>query len=89
MRVFQLANNCFQINGEYWIFCQSYNSLVAMYSYRSGKLILGRKWDYSRTTLKHLKLFLNQLTPEYENLTKKDLLKLLDEGKIEYDDMLD
>ena len=89
MRVFNICNNCFQINDGEWIYCQSYSSLVAMYSFKRSKLVLGRKWDYSKTTLKHLKLFLNRLTPDFENMTKKDILKLLDSGNIEYDDMLD
>lgn len=89
MRVYNLCNNCFQINDGDWIYCQSYSSLVAMYNFEKSKLVLGRKWDYSKTTLRHLKLFLNRLTPDFENVTKKDIVKLLDSGKIEYDDMLD
>lgn len=89
MKVFNICNNCYQINDGEWIYCQSYSSLVAMYSFERSKLVLGRKWDYSKTTLKHLKLFLNRLSSDYENVTKKDIAKLLDSGKIEYDDMLD
>lgn len=37
---------------------QSYNSLVC--TIEDGKIIFGRDWDYSKTTMKHLVSFLNQ-----------------------------
>ena len=43
MKVFNICNNCFQINDGEWIYCQSYSSLVAMYSFERSKLVLGRK----------------------------------------------
>ena len=89
MKVFNICNNCYQINDGEWIYCQSYSSLVAMYSFERSKLVLGPKWHHAKTTLTHLKLYLNRLSSDYENVTKKDIAKLLDSGKIEYDDMLD
>jgi hypothetical protein len=46
---------------------QSYSSLIAVL--KGGMLYINwDKWDYSKTTLKHLKLFVNEYTPfTYEN----------------------
>lgn len=42
---------------------QSYSSLIAVYDYEDNKLYINwRKWDYSKTTLKHLKMFVNEWT---------------------------
>lgn len=53
---------------------QSYNSLVA--KVKGDEIILGPHWDYSATTLKHLKTFLNT------SLSKKDIQKRIDAGEI-------
>lgn len=42
-------------NGE--ITFQSYDSTIAIIK-KNGQLVFGRDWDYSKTTLKHLYLFL-------------------------------
>ena len=52
---------------------QSYTSIIA-FKVRGGVVYLSDKWDYSKTTLKHLKLFLNTTT------TKKDIEKLIETG---------
>ena len=61
--------------GIEYIAFQSYNTLIAVYQkgdykYRtSDKLYINwNKWDYSKTTLKHLKMFINEYTSfNYEN----------------------
>ena len=37
---------------------QSYNSIIAKID-KNGTLFLGNDWNYSKTTLKHLYLFIN------------------------------
>lgn len=64
----QLANkNQFIIHYENGLAFQSYRSLIAVLS-GDTLLINWNKWDYSKTTLKHLKMFVNEYTPyTYEN----------------------
>ena len=65
---------------------QSYNSTIAIVE--NDKITLGVDWDYSRTTSKHLYLFLE----EYTNINfygvankRKYIKKLIEENKIIYD----
>ena len=44
--------------GDAVVTFQSYNSIVAKID-KKGTLILGSCWNYSKTTLKHLYLFIN------------------------------
>ena len=49
---------------------QSYRTLIAIYDLKDDNLYLNwSKWDYSKTTLKHLKMFINEYlyTFSYEN----------------------
>lgn len=69
MRVTQLINsngnpaaNHFVISTDRSDYLQSYNSIVARI--HMGTVTLGADWDYSKTTLKHLKLFLNVNEPK-------------------------
>lgn len=56
---------------------QSYATLICMWASNEKKLYINwSMWDYSKTTLKHLKQFINQYTP-FEYLTKQDFLKFL------------
>lgn len=50
--------NQFIIEGDEGVTFQSYESTIATID-RQGKLTLFTDWDYSKTTLKHLYLFLN------------------------------
>ena len=91
MRVRQFYNkNQFVITGDNKIVFQSYNSTCAVIN-RKGDLILGTDWDYSKTTLKHLYLFLedyyNALNPDtrenlndlkYSNNKRQYIQKLID-----------
>ena len=52
--------NQFIIEGEKEVIFQSYNSTIAIYNYTTMRLTLGVDWDYSRTTLKHLYLFMEE-----------------------------
>ena len=44
--------------GDAIVTFQSYNSIIAKID-KKGTLILGNDWNYSKTTLKHLYLFIN------------------------------
>lgn len=64
---------------------QSYDSLIAEYDREAGKMELHSEWDYSRTTLKYFKQFIEDETPFIYD-TKAKFEKYLDElvkaGKI-------
>lgn len=54
---------------------QSYKTLIAIYS-NITLYVNWRYWDYSKTTLKHLKMFVDRYTCfDYEN--KQHFLKLI------------
>lgn len=82
VRVQQLENK-----NQFIIYCkdenknicafQSYATLIAMWSYSDHKLYINwSMFDYSKTTLKHLKIFVNNYTTfDYEN--KQQFTKLI------------
>ena len=85
--VSQLANknqflikytNAKDIALTFWAF-QSYSTLIAMYNPNTKELLINwSMWDYSKTTLKHLKIFINEYTCyAYENKQQflKEILK--------------
>ena len=74
MLVEQLANkNQFKVFLGNGVAFQSYDSLIA-FKNDEGKVFLSDKWAYSKTTLKHLKLFLRI------DLSKKDIEKKIENG---------
>lgn len=61
MKVTQLENkNQFVIVDKDRIYFQSYESMIAKINREDKKITLYPDYDYSKTTLKHLNLFLNQ-----------------------------
>lgn len=73
MKVEQFYNkNQFIIKGESKTVFQSYNSTIAEIT-SDGDLILHSDFDYSKTTQKHLYLFLN----DYFYLLNKDMKNCL------------
>ena len=77
---------------------QSYDSIIAEIN-ENGQLTLGIDWDYSKTTLKHLYLFLNdyiysfndnikEYIKELQNKTNKKayIQKLIDNNIIQYNE---
>lgn len=78
-------------NGEHCL--QSYNSLVVKIKWANGQpsITLGRDWDYSTTTSKHVYLFLD----EYGDINfygisnkRKYVNDLIKQGKITYDETM-
>lgn len=96
MKVEQLENkNQFVIyTGDARIF-QSYNSVIAIYE-REKPLLLGKDWDYSKTTLKHLYIFLEHYVYcdiwdnriKYCKNKRKAIQEAINEGLIKYDEEL-
>ena len=73
MLVEQLANkDQFKVFLSNGVAFQSYDSLIAFKC--EGKIFLSEKWCCSKTTLKHLKLFLRI------NLSKKEIEKKIENG---------
>ncbi len=78
MKVEQLENkNQFIILGnDGEIEFQSYNSRIARIS-KCGALELSTRWDYSKTTLKHLYLFLNKYLYNLDSFIRYDIKEIL------------
>ena len=103
MKVRQLENkNQFLMEDEKQAIFQSYDSIIAIYDKENHILTFGCDWDYSRTTLKHLYIYLRDviyydMTPEQKQdiikalqsaNTRKALQKLIDNKKINYESEL-
>ena len=69
-------------NGD--VIFQSYNSTIAIVS--DGKITLGCDWDYSRTTMNYLKMFLEGTIGGYWN--KPEILKAINNGLFTYNPSL-
>ena len=79
MRVETLGNNQVAVNCGNKTYFISYESNIAYYE--NGKVVFSNLWDYSRTTMKYLKIWLwkyTHLQPE----TKKEIEKLIKNGDI-------
>ena len=92
--VYQLehANQFVITSGSKKIF-QSYESVCAIYDTEECTLTLGRNWDYSNTTLRHLYLFIDRVCNTYAlglpyHPKKKDIQKAINKGAIAYDEDL-
>jgi len=57
---------------------QSYKSDVVRIFPEENRVALGSDWNYSRTTLKYVAMFLRDCG--YDVITKKDIQALLDDG---------
>lgn len=102
MKVEQLENkNQFLMENDKMAIFQSYDSIIAVYDKENDILTLGRDWDYSRTTTKHLYIYLNNMfryswSDLKENILsalattnkRKAIQKLIDENIIKYESEL-
>lgn len=87
--LFTQTNLEFMERGENCL--QSYDSLVVKISYDGNKIVLGRDWDYSTTTSKHVYMFLEEYANiSFWNVSNKRayINKLIKEGKIQYNDSM-
>lgn len=62
------VQNQFEIETETARYMQSYNSVVA--KIENGILTLGNDWDYSRTTMKHLNLWIRDNSIDIHNYNR-------------------
>ena len=97
MKVNQFYNkNQFLIIDKGVKYFQSYDSMIA--KIENGALTLGMDWDYSKTTLKHLYLFINDYLLKYfidekiekamKSNNKRKAIELLLNNHIYYDEVL-
>lgn len=78
MEILENEKNMTIIKENNDIFLFSYNSKIAIYNENSKSLAIGKNWDYSQTTLKHFKHFINTYTA-YNYETKQQFQKLIEE----------
>ena len=83
VRVSQLGNkNQFVIeykkpNNDCVVCFQSYSTLICIYNSETKQMVVNwRYWDYSKTTLKHFKIFVNTFT-QYEFINKLQFIREL------------
>lgn len=67
---FYNKNQFIIFGGDAIVTFQSYNSIIAKIN-KEGTLILGNSWNYSKTTLKHLYLFINDYFNYLGDFTQK------------------
>lgn len=65
---------------------QSYRSIVAKYEPATGKLTLGQHWDYSSTTIRHLRA--DFLPYPFNGYSKAQIERAIKDGEIIYDENL-
>lgn len=56
------AVNQIVVETNKYIFFQSYEAIIARYNKENGKIVLSKDWEYSKTTRKHLYIFLRDYT---------------------------
>ena len=97
VHIYQLDHvNQFIIDSDDYRLFQSYNSLIAIYDKKNRVLLLGKDWNYSNTTLKHLYLFikdycyLNELDNMLYNASNKKqaIYKAIKNGLVFYDPLM-
>jgi len=89
--------NQFRIKTDKGVYFQSYQSVICFIPKGWEKPILGGDWDYSRTTLRHLKTFLSEELKGLQSCgvsfnsytSKKDIEKVLKKGGFRYIENLD
>ena len=88
------VSNQFVIESNRYIFFQSYASLVAVYDKNERSITLGQAWNYSKTTLKYLKMWLESdafsawayIRDEFRGRTFSETIrKAIAAGVIDYD----
>jgi ribonucleotide reductase beta subunit family protein with ferritin-like domain len=80
LKVSSLQNNQYVVTIGSEIYFQSYETIIAKVD-KNKNVILSNYWNYSRTTLKWLKVFLQKYTEFYPQ-TKKDIERLILNKKV-------
>lgn len=90
----EAVRNQYAISAPGYRAFQSYDSLIAVFNVETGRLTLGRHFDYSVTTSKYLHVWLKEyaagvwydIRNEYQGKSLKDTLqKAIDAGAVDYD----
>lgn len=76
------AANQFVIETKDATYFQSYNSIIAKIG-KNRKLTVSSDWDYSKTTMKHLNIFLANYG-YYDFVGAKNMRKAIEEGEVKY-----
>ena len=93
MKVKEISRNAYIIRDfeKHVVILQSYDSKVAVVKYEEQRTVvtLGKHWDYSVTTLKHVHKFLEEFAPNVEMNIKRTKKNAIEEqiklGNIIYD----
>ena len=77
--------NQFLITDSFQIAFQSYKSLIATYDFTNGDFLQlnSNRWDYSTTTRRHFKSFINDYTPFTYECKSQWLKEIQENDKIE------
>lgn len=67
--------------GDYDIAFQSYDSTVVMRNHKTEEILLGKDWEYSRTTMKYVVFFLNHYLGLDSIKSVSDIRKALKNGR--------
>ena len=74
------APNQFKLSLDGLVVFKSYGSVIVVLDYNNSIITFGRDWDYSRTTLKYLRYFLDEQI--HLSLGKKDIEYYIGEGQL-------
>lgn len=81
MEILENEKNMTIIRENNFYFLFSYNCKIAIYNEKSQSLAISRQyWNYSQTTLKHFKHFMNTYTA-YTYETKQQFQKLIEDNQ--------
>ena len=75
------ATNQFVVETDKGKYFQSYDTIIAFVPNNSDDIVLSEDWEYSKTTSKHLYIFLRDYTRFYAN-QRKDILRGIKDGKL-------
>lgn len=79
MEILENEKNLTIVRDKDTFYLFSYNSKIAVYLSNMKYLDIGKNWDYSQTTLKHLKHFINTYTA-YTYDTKTQFKALIEKS---------
>lgn len=76
-------------NGDEILYLQSYESVVIRYNPAREYMTVGPDWDFSKTTMKHVRMFVDKYIPHLKDASIKDIRDRLNrKDKVFYDGKL-